>query len=100
MSGLISQFPHDGVVTVNRVVLKEGFSVDDLQERVAELCDPEEGQEGYCVKLDDGEQVHARSVVVATGGQYRRLPLDREPGGLLVRTVGPPRPGNTGAFSG
>ena len=39
MSGLISNFPYDGVVTVNRVVLKHGYTVDDLQERVAELCE-------------------------------------------------------------
>lgn len=39
MSGLISGFPYDGVVTVNRVVLKRDYSVDDLQERVAELCE-------------------------------------------------------------
>ncbi len=39
MSGLISGFPHDGVVTINRVILKEGYTVDDLQERVAVLCE-------------------------------------------------------------
>ena len=39
MSGLIQNFPHDGVVTVNRVIIKEGYSVDDLQERVAVLCE-------------------------------------------------------------
>jgi hypothetical protein len=39
MPSLIPDFPHDGVVTVNRVVLKEGYSVDDLQERVAVLCE-------------------------------------------------------------
>lgn len=39
MSGFIPNFAHDGVVTVNRVVLKEGYSVDDLQERVALLCE-------------------------------------------------------------
>lgn len=39
MNGLISNFPYNGVVTVNRVILKDGFSVDDLQERVAELCE-------------------------------------------------------------
>lgn len=39
MSGLISNFPYNGVVTVNRVILKQDFSVDDLQERVAELCE-------------------------------------------------------------
>ena len=35
----IPNFAHDGVVTVNRVILKDGFSVDDLQERVALLCE-------------------------------------------------------------
>jgi hypothetical protein len=35
----IPNFPHDGVVTINRVILKPEFSVDDLQERVALLCE-------------------------------------------------------------
>lgn len=39
MSGIISGLPETGVVTVNRVVLKEGYDVDDLQERVALLCE-------------------------------------------------------------
>ena len=39
MNGLISGFPYDGVVTVNRVILKSGYTIDDLQERVAELCE-------------------------------------------------------------
>ena len=39
MSGLISNFPYNGVVTVNRVILESGYTVDDLQERVAELCE-------------------------------------------------------------
>ncbi len=39
MYGLIPGFPTDGVVTVNRVILKEGYTVDDLQERVAYLCE-------------------------------------------------------------
>lgn len=39
MTGLISNFPYNGVVTVNRVILKDAYSVDDLQERVAELCE-------------------------------------------------------------
>ncbi len=38
-SGLINNFPHDGVVTINRVVLKPQYTVDDLQERVALLCE-------------------------------------------------------------
>lgn len=39
MSDLISGFPTDGAVTVNRVLLRDGYSVDDLQERVALLCE-------------------------------------------------------------
>jgi hypothetical protein len=39
MSALIEQFPYNGVVTVNRVIIKPGHTVDDLQERVAELCE-------------------------------------------------------------
>ena len=37
----------------------------------------EGGADGYRVTLDDGAVVRARAVVVATGVQYRRLPLDR-----------------------
>lgn len=36
---LIPGFNSDGIVTVNRVVLKRGYDVDDLQERVAMLCE-------------------------------------------------------------
>ncbi|HKK14117.1 MAG TPA: ligand-binding protein SH3, partial [Gammaproteobacteria bacterium] len=39
MSGLIPNFPMNGVVTVNRVILKPEYTVDDLQERVATLCE-------------------------------------------------------------
>ena len=39
MTGLIPNFPYNGVVTVNRVILKEEYSVDDRQERVVELCE-------------------------------------------------------------
>jgi len=39
MSQLISNFPHDGVVTLNRVIIKPEYTVDDLQERVAMLCE-------------------------------------------------------------
>ena len=39
MSGFIPNFPHDGVVTVNRVILKPEYTIDDLQERVAVLCE-------------------------------------------------------------
>jgi hypothetical protein len=39
MAELISGFPMDGVVTINRVLLKPGYTVDDLQERVGFLCE-------------------------------------------------------------
>jgi len=39
MSGFIPDFDADGIVTVNRVLLKPEFSVDDLEERVAMLCE-------------------------------------------------------------
>ncbi len=39
MSGLIPDYPPGGVVTVNRVILKSEFNMDDLQERVAVLCE-------------------------------------------------------------
>ena len=35
----IPGFDSDGVVTVNRVILKPEYSVDDLEERVALLCE-------------------------------------------------------------
>ena len=38
-TGLISNFPYDGVVTINRVILKPEYTMDDLQERVAFLCE-------------------------------------------------------------
>lgn len=39
MSPLINGFDGDGTVTVNRVVLRPEFSVDDLEMRVAEMCE-------------------------------------------------------------
>ena len=36
---LIDGFNSDGVVTVNRVLLRQGYTVDDLEERVALLCE-------------------------------------------------------------
>jgi hypothetical protein len=61
MAGLISNYPHDGVVTVNRVVLKPEYTVDDLQERVAMLCEnvktyhSDTGFVGGFVALNSGE---------------------------------------------
>ncbi|TAG12030.1 MAG: FAD-dependent oxidoreductase, partial [Rhodobacterales bacterium] len=45
-----------------------------IPHRVTSL-DPE--ARGWCLTLDNGARVLARSVVVATGVEYRRMPLDR-----------------------
>lgn len=69
MSGLISNFPYDGVVTVNRVILKTEYTVDDLQERVAELCEnvktyhSDSGFVGGFVALNSGQISNEGSTV-------------------------------------
>ena len=61
MSGLIPNFPLNGVVTVNRVIIKPDYTVDDLQERVALLCEnvktyhSDTGFVGGFVALNSGE---------------------------------------------
>ncbi|MBA3902730.1 MAG: ligand-binding protein SH3 [Rhodocyclaceae bacterium] len=81
MSGFIPDFPADGVVTVNRVLLKPEYSVDDLEERVALLCEnvktyhSETGFVGGFVALNSG----AISNEGSTAGQAVESPLkDRE----------------------
>lgn len=65
----IPNFAHDGVVTVNRVILKDGYSVDDLQERVALLCEnvktyhSETGFVGGIVALNTGDISNEGSTV-------------------------------------
>lgn len=78
---LINGFPNDGVVTVNRVILKPQYSVDDLQERVALLCEnvktyhSETGFVGGFVALNSG----AISNEGSTAGQAVHSPLkDKE----------------------
>lgn len=39
MSALINGFNPEGVVTINRVILKPEYGSDDLEMRVAELCE-------------------------------------------------------------
>ena len=39
MSSLINGLNSDGIVTLNRVILRPEYSVEDLEERVAELCE-------------------------------------------------------------
>ncbi len=60
MSSFIPGFSSDGVVTINRVLLKDGFTVEDLEERVAMLCEnvktyhSETGFVGGMVVLNSG----------------------------------------------
>jgi hypothetical protein len=69
MSGFIPNFPHDGVVTVNRVILKPEYTVDDLQERVALLCEnvktfhSETGFVGGLVAMNRGQISNEGSTV-------------------------------------
>ncbi|AAZ97468.1 hypothetical protein Tbd_1515 [Thiobacillus denitrificans ATCC 25259] len=69
MSGLIANFPSDGIVTINRVVLKPEYSVDDLQERVAFLCEnvktyhSDTGFVGGFVALNSGQVSNEGSTI-------------------------------------
>jgi len=77
MSALIENFPHDGVVTVNRVILKPEYTVDDLQERVAYLCEnvktyhSDTGFVGGFVALNSGNVSNEGSTI----GQAVESPL-------------------------
>ncbi|WP_298337144.1 cyclic nucleotide-binding domain-containing thioredoxin-disulfide reductase [uncultured Erythrobacter sp.] len=46
-----------------------------MPRRVVGLAQREDG--GFCATLDDGDEICAKSILVSTGVQYRRLPLDR-----------------------
>ncbi len=81
MAGLIPGFPHDGVVTINRVILKKGYTTDDLQERVGYLCEnvktyhSETGFYGGFVALNSGNVSNEGSTI----GQAVDSPLkDKE----------------------
>jgi hypothetical protein len=69
MPGLIQNFPHDGVVTINRVILKPEYTMDDLQERVAFLCEnvktyhSDTGFIGGFVALNSGQVSNEGSTV-------------------------------------
>ncbi|MBI4756651.1 MAG: ligand-binding protein SH3 [Betaproteobacteria bacterium] len=77
MSALIPDFSDDGVVTVNRVLLRPQYAVDDLQERVAVLCEnvktyhSETGFVGGFVVLNSGAISNEGSTV----GQAVESPL-------------------------
>ena len=81
MSSLINGFDGDGTVTVNRVVLRSEFTVDDLEMRVAEMCEnvktyhSDTGFIGGFVVLNTGQISNEGSTV----GQAVASPLkDRE----------------------
>ncbi|WP_424964705.1 MULTISPECIES: FAD-dependent oxidoreductase [unclassified Dinoroseobacter] len=46
-----------------------------MPRRAAHVDPLEDGS--FCVRLDDGEEVRAKSIVIATGVQYRKLPIPR-----------------------
>ena len=81
MSALINGFDGDGIVTVNRVILRPEFTVDDLEMRVAEMCEnvktyhSDTGFIGGFVVLNTGQV----STEGSTVGQAVASPLkDRE----------------------
>lgn len=81
MSSLINGFSPEGVITVNRVVLRPEYTVDDLEMRVAELCEnvktyhSETGFVGGFVALNSGQVSNEGSSI----GQAVASPLkDRE----------------------
>ncbi len=82
---LINNFPHDGVVTINRVILKPDYTIDDLQERVAMLCEnvktyhSETGFVGGFVALNSGAISNEGSTV----GQAVSSPL-KEKEALII----------------
>ncbi len=78
---LINGFDSDGVVTINRVILKPGYAVEDLEERVATLCEnvktyhSETGFVGGFVCLNSGAVSNEGSTI----GQAVESPLkDKE----------------------
>jgi len=78
MSALISNFNHDGVVTINRVIIKPEYTIDDLQERVAMLCEnvktyhSETGFVGGFVALNSGMVSNEGSTIgQAVDGEFK-----------------------------
>ncbi len=81
MNTLIPDFSPSGVVTINRVILKPEYTVDDLQERVAVLCEnvktyhSDTGFVGGFVALNSGNVSNEGSTIgQPVGGELK----DRE----------------------
>jgi len=81
----IPNFPPDGIITINRVILKPQYTVDDLQERVAMLCEnvktyhSDTGFIGGMVALNSGQISNEGSTV----GQAVESPL-KEKEALII----------------
>lgn len=41
------------------------------------VCSLDRKDNDYCLSLEDGRKLNSRAVVIATGAQYRKLPLDK-----------------------
>ena len=69
MSALINGFNPEGVVTINRVILRPEYTTDDLEMRVAELCEnvktyhSESGFVGGFVAMNSGEVSNEGSTI-------------------------------------
>ena len=69
MSALIDGFNPEGVVTINRVILKPEYGTDDLEMRVADLCEnvktyhSESGFVGGFVVMNSGQISNEGSTV-------------------------------------
>ena len=78
MNGLIAGFPYGGMVTVNRVILNPGYTVDERQEHVALLCDnvktyhSDSGFVGGFVILDSGQISNEGSTIPTRPGTVRK----------------------------
>ena len=81
----IPNFPADGIITINRVILRPEFTVDDLQERVAMLCEnvktyhSDTGFIGGMVALNSGQISNEGSTI----GQAVQSPL-KEKEALII----------------
>lgn len=77
MTGLIKNLADDGIMTLNRVILKPDYTVDDLQEQIAILCEnvktyhSDTGFKGGFVTLNSGQVSNEGSTI----GQAVESPL-------------------------
>jgi thioredoxin reductase (NADPH) len=78
-------------LTSRAVTQARKFGARTATPYVAAALEP--GEERHVVRLEDGNEIRARAVVLANGAQYRRLPvegLDRYEGISVFYAAGPP----------